>query len=233
MIAGGLGYSLTELALLPPLSVHASGVEPLDSLTGGGLTPGAVWTLSGPPSIGITSLASSIAITASRTAHVALANEHLPTHLLRDRLRAADDRIELASWIPLPDFLSDDSSWFGAAYDILIIDCYDEMLRPAAWPKGDTAIRQARWLRELARRSNTALVLTARAERARSQGRPAFDKAWHRHPSRPVFDDVADLRVEVWPGKTRGTRFQAVARGHGAATGLVRHNGGAVLLRAD
>ena len=181
MIAGGQGYSVTELALLPPLPVHASGVAPLDTLTGGGLTPGAVWTLAGPPSIGITSLASSIAVTASRTARVAVGNEHLPTHLLRDRLRAAGDRIEIASWVPLPDYRSDDSSWFGAAYDVLIIDCYDEMFRPAAWPKGDTAIRQGRWLRELARRTNTALVLTARAERARSDGRRAFERAWHGH----------------------------------------------------
>ncbi len=233
MIAGGQGYSVTELALLPLLPVHASGVAPLDTLTRGGLTPGAVWTLAGPPSIGITSLAASIAGAASRTARVAIGSEHLPTHLLRDRLRAAGDRIEIASWVPLPDYRSDESSWFGAAYDLLIIDCYDEMLRPAAWPKGDTAIRQGRWLRELARRTNTALVLTARAERARSQGRRAFERAWHGHRSRSVFDDVADLRVELWPEKIGGTRFHAVARGHGVVTGAAHHRGGQLSLLPD
>ena len=233
MIAGGQGYSPAELALLPPLPVHASGVAPLDKLTGGGLTPGTVWTLAGPPSIGITSLATSIAVTASRTARVAVGNEHLPTHLLRDRLRAAGDRIEIASWVPLPDHRSDDCSWFGAAYDVLIIDCYDEMLRPAAWPKGDTAIRQGRWLRELARRTNTALVLTARSERARSHGRRPFERAWHAHAARPVFDEVADLRVELWPEKIGGARFHATARGYGQVTGSARRRGGHLTLRSD
>lgn len=233
MIAGGQGYSLAELALLPLLPVHASGVGPLDSLTGGGLMPGAVWALSGPPSIGVTSLVSSIAVAAASTARVALANEHLPTHLLRDRLRTAGDRIEIASWVPLPDYRSDESGWFGANYDVLIIDCFDEMLRPAAWPKRDTAIRQGRWLRELARRTNTGLVLTARAERPRSRGRRAFEKSWHRHWARPVFDDVADLHVELWPEETGGTRFHATARGRGAVTGSVRQRAGRFSLHAD
>ena len=233
MIAGGSGYPLAELALLNPLPVHPSGVAPLDLLTRGGLAPGALWAVAGPPSVGVTTLVSTMALAAGSSARVALANDHVATHLLRDRLRSASDQVEIASWIPLPDYRSGESSWFGVDYDVLIIDCYDEMLRPAAWPKNGSAVRQCRWLRELARRSNTALVLTARVERARSHGRPAFERAWHRHWARPAFDDSADVQVQLWPDMSSGTRFLACARGYGQATGWAHQHGGKLTLQAD
>ncbi len=120
-------------------------------------------------------------------------NEHLATHQLRERLSTAAaaidlhqdalGRIENASWIPLPDPDCDneDDAWFGAGYDVLVLDCYDEMLRPRAWPTGRAALRAARSLRELARRTNTAAVLTARLERPSESGRAAFEDACHGH----------------------------------------------------
>ena len=233
MIAGGSGYPLAELALLSPLPVHSSGFAPLDLLTRGGLAPGALWAVAGPPSVGVTTLVTTMALAVGSVARVALANDHMATHLLRDRLRSASDQIEIASWIPLPDYRSGESSWFGVDYDVLIIDCYDEMLRPAAWPKKGSAMRQCRWLRELARRSNTALVLTAHVERARTPGRRAFERAWQRHWVRPALDDTADVQVQLWPDAKYSTRFLASARGYGHATGSTHKHAGKLTLQAD
>ncbi len=235
MIAGGLSYTLTELGELPALPRYSSGFRALDDLTGGGLVPGAVWTVAGPPGIGVTTLVTELAVHAAATVRVALANEHIATHQMRDLLlsiaaviglhRDAVGRIEVASWIPLPDPGCDDETWFGAGYDVLIIDCYDEMLRPRAWPTGLTALRAARWLRELARRTNTAVVLTARADRPAMVGRPAFEESWHGHWVRPLFDDVAGLRLELSMGKNGVSSFHATARGVGQAAGVAFRRG--------
>lgn len=233
MIAGGSGYSLAELALLNPLPLHPCGFPSLDELTGGGLAPGAVWTVAGPTGVGVTSLVSATAVAAGRSARVALANDHLATHLLRDRLQSASGKVAIASWVPLPDYRSAELSWFGANYDLLIIDCLDEMLRPAAWPKSASAISHGRWLRELARRSNTALVLTGRAERPRSSGRGAFERSWHSHWSRPVFDDIADVQIQLWPDRNSNTRFLATARGLGELSGTAHLHGGGPTLQPD
>lgn len=80
MIAGGSGYTLAELGELPALLHASSGFTALDALTGGGLAPGAVWTVVGPPGIGVTSLVTQMAVSAAGTSRVALANEHLGTH---------------------------------------------------------------------------------------------------------------------------------------------------------
>jgi hypothetical protein len=146
MIAGGSGYTLAELALPDPLPLHPCGFAPLDQLTGGGLAPGAVWSVAGPPRVGVTSLVSAMALTVGKAARVALANDHVATHLLRDRLHTASEEVDIASWVPLPDYRSGELSWFGADYDLLIIDCLDEMLRPRAWPKSCSAVPHGRWL---------------------------------------------------------------------------------------
>lgn len=244
MIRGGLGYAVSELAGLAAQPTHLSGLAPIDSLTRGGLSPGVVWTVAGTPSVGVTALVTQLAATASRTARVAVANDHLATHLLRDQVsqaasrsgtdRTAADRIEIASWVPIPDFRCDETSWFGADYDLLVIDCFDEMLRPQAWPQGDVVVRRARWLRELARRSNTALVLTARAGRPRSGGWKAFERAWHRHCARAVFDDIADLRLQLCYDKAGRVAFSGFARGYGQVRGSGhRRRGSGLLLQAD
>lgn len=233
MIAGGSGYTLTELVLLEPLPVHPCGFAALDQLTGGGLAPGAVWTVAGPAGVGVTSLVSAMAATVGKCARVALANDHLATHLLRDRLHSPSGQVDIASWVPLPDYRAAELTWFGAGYDLLIIDCLDEMLRPGAWPNGGSAISHGRWLRELARRSDTALVLTARAERVRSSGRRAFERSWHSHWSRRVFDDIADVQVQLWPDRRGGNRFLATARGCGQVSGTARLRVGITTLQPD
>jgi predicted ATP-dependent serine protease len=236
VIAGGMAYSVAELAALPAQATHSSGLGPIDSLTMGGLPPGAIWTVVGPPALGVTAVVIQAAVHAARTARVGIANGHMATHLLREQIlaaasltetdRAAADRIEIASWIPVPDFRCDETSWFGAAFDVLVIDCLDEMFHPGAWPDADSAIRSARWLREMARRTNTALVLTGRAERMCSAGREAFESAWQRNWARPVFDDVADLSLEFWFDDHGDVAFHASARGRG-------QTGGHVHRRAD
>ena len=242
MIAGGAGYTLAQLGELPHLLHTSSGLTQLDDLSGGGLVPGAVWTVVGPPCIGVTSLVTRLAVSAAATSRVALANEHLATHLVRERFlssasaaglhQGAVDSIEVASWIPLPDPGCPDETWFGSSYDVLVIDCYDEMVRPFAWPTGLAALRAARWLRELARRTNTAVVLTARAARLSGLGRPAFEDSWHGHWARPLFDDIADLRLELSPGKDGATAFLATARGVGPTTaGTMRLVNGTPLLQ--
>ncbi|NYG07765.1 hypothetical protein BJ986_002252 [Phycicoccus badiiscoriae] len=188
--------------------------------------------MAGPPGIGVTSLLTQMAAHLVQTARVGMANDHMATHILRDRLlmaassagtdRTAVDRIEIASWIPIPDFRSDDPSWFGADYDVLIIDCLDEMLRPRAWPRGPVAVLTGRWLREMARRSNTALILTARGDRPPDDGRWSFEGAWQSHWARPVFDDIADVQLSLWESGESRVGLHATARGYGHIEGSLR-----------
>jgi len=242
MIAGGMGCSVVELAALTPQPTYPTGVGPLDALTRGGLTPGVIWTVAGPPGVGVTSLVMQMAAHLSQTALVGMANDHMATHVLRDRLlmyastaridRAPVDRIDIASWVPIPALRCDEPSWFGSEYDVMIIDCFDEMLRPRAWPEGRMAVLTGRWLREMARRSNTALVLTARADRAPAKGRPPFERAWHSHWARAVFDDIADVQLSLWESEDQNVAFHAMARGYGRVGGcMTRRTGGGLGVR--
>ena len=244
MITGGLAYTVAELLALSPQTAVPSRLEPLDALTGGGLTPGVIWTVAGTPGRGVTSLVTKMAAHLAQTARVGMANDHMATHLLRDHLlmaassartdRTAVDRIEIASWIPIPDLRSDDPSWFGADYDVLIVDCLDEMLRPRESPEGPMAVRTGRWLREMARRSHTALILTARGDRPPDVGRWSFDRAWQSHWARPVFDDIADMQFSLYDSEGSRVGLHAMARGYGHIEGSVhRRTDGRLNLLPD
>lgn len=72
------------------------------------------------------------------------------------------------------------------------------MFRPQAWPGASELLRHGRWLRECAQRTSTALIITARAEQASHVGYPSFADAWHHHPVRLTFDDIADSSCQVF-----------------------------------
>ncbi len=192
-----------------------------------------------------------MAATLSLTARVLVANDHVPTLLLRDHLngllatgdvtgrsglgpRATPDGstagLELASWLPLPDWREPDAGWEGALYDVVIIDCYDEMIRPAALPGPGDALRAGRWLREQTRRTETVLVLTSRTP-TRHTAAAAEDGLVD---VRSVFDDICDLRIDIGdhgdaassayrdPRADTGQLYWCQARGRGAAIGILR-----------
>ncbi len=208
VLIGGLGYPMGELALLPQLARHPTGLSGLDDVLSGGIGAGEVLTITGPPGIGVSRLAMQAAVGASRSARVLFVNGHMPTRRLlaglrdigeRSGLTAHDlDRFEVASWVPLPSLDSPDDRWVGFGYDVVVIDCLDEMFRPQAWPDPDELLRHGRWLRECAQRSSTALVATARAENADQIGYSGFARAWRRHRVRLAFDDIADSSCHIF-----------------------------------
>lgn len=221
MLAGGMGYSIAELQSLPPLTYHSCGLPGLDEFTGGGLYPGAMWTLAAPSGLGATGLAVLIAVAASRTGRVLLVNGHIAAHLLRDRVLAVADAMDispevlrslrLASWLALADWEQGDEWRPGAKgdEDVVIFDTLDEMWRPPAWPEGpEDRIRRLRWQREMCQRRGTAVVVTARV---RDDG-ARFPASWGSHWAHEVFADIADVRLEL---RTRERLPELTAYGRG------------------
>ena len=208
VLVGGMGYPVGELATVPPLARHPTGLGGLDDVLSGGLGVGEVLTIAGPPGIGVSRLAMQAAVGAARTAKVLFVNGHMPTRRLLAGLRDLGERsglssdalarFEVASWVPLPDPDSPDNHWVGRGYDAVIIDCLDEMFRPQAWPDADGILRHCRWLRECAQRSATALVITARTDRAVKIGHQGFVEAWRPHRARLAFDDIADSSCQIF-----------------------------------
>lgn len=221
MIAGGNGYSLAALDALEPLRHHSCGHAGLDQATGGGFAPGSVWTLAAPAGAGATTFAVQAAVAASRTRRVILANGHMATHLLRDRVLSAADalgvddaargRVLLASWAALPDWERDGWDSDCQASDLLVLDTLDEMWRPPAWPgTTEQRLRRMRWFPEIAQRHNVGLLLTARVEPDCD-----FDEAWRRHWAHEVFADIADVRIELRRSAEADLHLRAYVRGLG------------------
>ncbi len=208
VLVGGMGYPMSELAALPPRTPHPTGLSEMDDVLSGGVGAGEVLTITGTPGIGVSRLAMQAAVGAARSAKVLFVNGHMPTRRLLVGLRdigeqsgltpEALDRFEVASWVPLPNPGGPDDRWLGYDYDVVVIDCLDEMFRPQAWPDADEVLRHSRWLRECAQRSSTALVITARAEQASQIGYPGFAEAWRRHRARLAFDDIADSSCQIF-----------------------------------
>jgi predicted ATP-dependent serine protease len=201
MVAGGLAFPVEEVVAAPAPRPHSTGLEWLDRLTGG-IEPGAVWAVIGTAGVGVTRLVARFGVAAAATGEVLLANGHIGTRRLASvvhetarRLGQAGDALPmLASWLPTPAVGDDrwDSDCERAA--VVVVDTWDEMWRPGAWPRSaDHRIQDARWLRERARAHGTALVLTARLPRWTS---PASAEA-ARHPAHDALVDVADVLVEL------------------------------------
>lgn len=223
MIAGGMGYTLAELGELTAPHAGSTGHAVIDALTGG-ISPGEVWTLVGPTGIGVTALAVQAAAAVGAVARVLIANGHAPTHLLRQHAVAAagetagvSTRIELASWMRFPRSDHEPWEWAGAGRDLVVYDTLDEMLRPGCWPvDAREGIEQVRWLRECARSTNTAVLLTARMPKLLPGGRWPFEEEWSRHWARAWFDDVADVSLEMWQEDAGKRTLGVRARGRGA-----------------
>jgi len=79
MVLGGASYSLAELARVPAASPVPTGLQAVDALTRGGLVPGMVCGITGPPRCGATLTVTRMAATLSITARVLVANDHVPT----------------------------------------------------------------------------------------------------------------------------------------------------------
>lgn len=241
LIAGGLGYSLDELAALPPLLTHSSGHAALDRAVGGGLCPGSIWTLAASGGAGATTFAVQAAASAAKTGSVLIANGHVASHLLAMRLRDAADRVGLdaaglrrirtASWLPLPTWTGQPYDWDDQyrAADVVILDTVDEMVRPRQLHRwSDAARAQLRYLRELAQAANTAVVLTARTP---PMPRPtgdwhidmtSFDAVCRMHWASPVFADVSDVGLRLVPSGPSERRVVAYVRGGSEWLGSAR-----------
>lgn len=237
MVAGGSGYSLPELESLPPLPTHSCGLAPVDELTGGGIHRGAVWTVAAASGTGATTLAVQAAVAASQTGKVILVNGHVATHLLRDRVMdlstsvgmtvSTRERVNLASWMPVP-WLGEDF-WDSACEqaDLVILDTFDEMWRPQAWPEEPEArLRALRWLRELAQRHETALLLTARVP-----ARESFTRTWPQHWAHDVFQDVADVHLQLRQ-HAEGSLLHVAARGRRSWRGTAYRRTGGIGVHA-
>ena len=98
-------------------------------------------------------------------------------------------------------------------YDVVVMDCLDEMFRPQAWPDEEQILRHSRWLRECAQRSSTAVVITARADQVSRIGYPGFVDAWRRHRVRLAFDDVADSSCQMFLDVDGGIGVRLASRG--------------------
>lgn len=228
MVAGGLSYQVDELLAAPGPAGLPTGVEWIDQMTGG-LAPGSLWTVLGATGVGVTTFATRLATAtaAAATGTVILANGHVPTRSLARQAQQAAGRLgqtevqppsslpRLASWLPLPN-LGDDS-WDGDCEraDVVVLDTWDEMWRPEHWDNTrEQRLASLRWLREVARRNRTALVLTGRLPHG-SSGAPRPDMHWAVEP----FDDVADVNVWLdWSDGGSPTRVATVrVRGGGSA----------------
>lgn len=222
IVAGGGVYEPAEILAQVDSQRLPTGIEPLDDAVGG-IAPGEVWTICGPAGIGVSSLVERCAAAAAQVGTVLLANGHLGSralaeHVIRGPLQARPGSLRIASWLPLP-WLGDER-WDGACEkaDLVILDTWDEMWRPPHWGRSvEERIADARWLRELARRSGTALLLTARlalqdavTDGARTGGDP-------RGRYTEVFDDIADVAVELAAGDTRRSVTVRARRRGGAA----------------
>lgn len=220
MIAGGNGYSLAALDALEPLRHHSCGHAGLDQATGGGFAPGSVWTLAAPAGAGATTFAVQAAVAASRTRRVILANGHMATHLLRDRVLSAADalggednargRVLLASWEALPNWKRAGWDRECQASDLLVLDTLDEMWRPPAWP-GATAAETYALVREIAQQHNLGLLLTARVwTQTVTSTKPGGGAGAHE-----VFADIGDVRIELRRSAETGLHLRAYVRGLG------------------
>jgi len=222
-LVGGMGYPVGELATMPPLARYPTGLGGLDDVLFGGLGVGEVLTIAGPPGIGVSRLSMQAAVGAARTARVLFVNGHMPTRRLLAGLRDLGERsgpssdalarVEVASWVPLPDPDSPDNHWVGRGYDAVVIDCLDEMFRPQAWPDAEGILRHCRWLRECAQRSATALVITARTDQPAKIGHQSFVEAWRPHRARLAFDDIADSSCQIFIDAEGETVVRLASRG--------------------
>ena len=185
----------------------------MDDVLGGGLGAGEVLTVAGPSGVRVPRLVVQVAVSMARTGRVLVVNGHVPTrrfvHALTNMARHFDlnademDRVEVASWMPLPDGDISDAWWFGAGYDAVVIDCLDEMFRPQAWLDAENILRHGRWLRECAQRSSTAPFVTASAESPDDVGAPSFDHSWRRHRVRRPTSPTHRARCSSTPSLTR------------------------------
>lgn len=229
MVSGGGLYGLDAVAGLSDDRRHSCGYGPLDKVTGGGLMPGAVWTLAATAGLGATSFAVQCAVAACRTGRVVLVNGHLASHLLARQIidcaerqgigAAARQRIEIASWLGLPDPSAKDV-WAAMplpGQDVLIVDTLDEMWRPPEWRRTrKLQLMHLRWLREQAQTYGTSVLLTARVASSWYD----FDDAWRRHWAYAPFSDVSDVRLQI-TGGAEGTRLNSYVRGGRAYSGPI------------
>ena len=240
MVAGGLAYDVGELLAARQPSALSTGVAWVDEVTGG-LTPGSVWTVLGATGVGVTTFATRLATAAAVTGTAILANGHVPSRSLARQAQQAASRLgptepqgpssvpRLASWLPLPNL--GDISWDGDCEraDLVVLDTWDEMWRPAHWGHTrEQRVASVRWLREVARTNGTALVLTGRLPHG-SSGAPRPDMHWTVEP----VDDVAD--VNVWLDWSDDGSPSCVAtvrvRGGGSARNRLPIGSGAAPIR--
>lgn len=207
-VAGGSLWSVDEVVRAPLPTVFGTAIPPIEEATGG-IGAGEVWTVSGEAGIGVTALVATLASGIARSGgDVSVANGHVPTRALARRLtERADDaaaRIRVTSWLRVP-WLGDED-WTLGDTDVVVLDTYDEMWRPPHWERSpEQRIADARWLRELARRAGTAVVLTQR----RPHGA-------HRTATDNVFEDVGDVRLDLDRGDHRGTVELTITSRRGA-----------------
>lgn len=221
MVAGGLGYTVEDLLAAPEPTALISGVEWIDQLTGG-IAPGAVWTISGPTGVGVTTFAVRLAVASARSGVVLLANGHVGSRALARQVTDVTAHSEgapryglrLASWLPVPDV--GDDAWDGAceSADLVVLDTWDEMWRPDRWRMSrEERIADVRWLREVARSAHTAVVLTARRPRVAGPGPGITPRHW----AEEAFDDVADVGIELeWETGSPWRLTTVRSRGGGA-----------------
>ena len=218
MVAGGLGYSVDELLASPRPATFSTGVEWIDQLTGG-IGPGEVWAVIGATGVGVTTFVRRLSVAAAQSGVVILANGHVSSRDLAKSIAygvvpsdgcdppAATPQI--ASWLPLPTLGTD--VWDGACEqaDVVVLDTWDEMWRPHDWARSrEERIANARWLREVARSADTAVVLTARLPRSQPS---------EPHWAGEGFDDVADVTIVLEQEPDTPWRLATVRRRGGGS----------------
>lgn len=211
MVAGGNDYDLNELLSAQPPATLPTGLPPLDEFTRG-IEQGAMWTLSGVAGIGVSSLALTIAANAASTGQVIVCNGHLPTRAAARQLaHLAGDGLQprLSSWYSLlpepPDPFSDSCL---ERCGLLVVDTWDETWHAAPWPHSRADLtRRLRWLRQLGRDHNTAILLTARTPAA-----PGNDVlGW----MSDAFADAADVTITITDTPDVSRHASVRARGAG------------------
>ncbi|GAA1875612.1 hypothetical protein GCM10009814_02170 [Lapillicoccus jejuensis] len=233
MVPGGGTWPVD--GLLPDASVgqRPTGIVPLDEVMGGGVSPGEILALAGPPRAGVSRLAVRLALGIGRDASVCIVNGHLPTRRLLPVIDATGHdlggdgprTLDVASWMPLPDSPAH-PAWFESTYDVVVVDCLDEMTT-SHWVRTTSLSDVGRRLRECARRSSTTLIITGRSA---AVDRGAAAGTTDRGPDGDVFDDVADVHLRLGGGgddvelvevEVRGGR-RAVHRLSFSHTGVAR-----------
>jgi len=211
-LASGESYSWSELGT--PRDAISTTLPTIDTATGGGIWPGAVWGIVCARGMGATNISLQIALDTARSGREALVvNDHVHAAALGQRVRAmlrlADgaasleeaNRLSLrfASWVPDPtpsDTGGYEWNMFNIDPSLIVLDTItDADGPPSPWRDSATHLERLRHWRGWARQARRSILTTVRLPDTASR-RSSSQEAWKKHVARQAVVETCD--VVLW-----------------------------------